>query len=308
MATRDLGLAGEPPAGRMRVRSIHARRAILRRWRVPPAVAICVLVLGMIGIGALAAPWLSTHDPTTPSLRQRNLPPAWFAAGSSDHLLGTDNLGYDLWSRLLYGARASLVIGFAAAVLGTVIGTTLGLVAGYMGGWLNGLIMLVADAQLSTPFLLVAIAAVTAFGPGLATLIAVAGASGWVTLGRACRAAAMALRQREFVLAARAVGATDGRILARHLLPNMWSLVLVIATIELRGYILLEASLSFLGLGVQPPNPSWGGMVDQGRDYLATEWWIGIIPSIALATLVVAVSFVGDWFRDVLDPTLRAGP
>jgi peptide/nickel transport system permease protein len=264
----------------------------------------CLGVLALLILAALFAPLLSPHDPTVPSLVERNRPPVWLEGGSADHLLGTDNLGYDLLSRVLSGARVSLGIGFAASVIGMLLGTTLGLVAGYFRGSVDSLVMLLADAQLATPFLLIAIAAVAAFGATLPVLILLAGVSSWMALARACRAAVLSLRQREFVLAARAVGASDGRILIRQVLPNLWSVVLVVVTIDLRGYILLEASLSFLGLGVQPPQASWGAMVERGREYLGTAWWMSVIPGVALLLTIFAVSMVGDWLRDALDPTL----
>jgi len=168
-------------------------------------------------------------------------------------------------------------------------------------------IMLLVDAQLATPFLVIAIAAIAAFGKGLPILTVLAGISGWMLFARACRSTVLSIREREFVAAARALGATDGRILFRHILPNIWSVILVIVTIDLRRIILFEATLSFLGLGVQPPQPSWGSMIDKGREYLDTAWWISVFPGAALMLTVLAVSLVGDWLRDELDPTLRKG-
>ena len=273
-----------------------------RSWRVPPLVAICLALLALLALAAIFAPLIAPHDPVKQSLGTRNRPPAWIAGGTTDHLFGTDNLGYDILSRVIFGARISLGIGVLATIIGTALGTTLGLIAGFFRGPVEWLIMLAVDAQLATPFLVIAIASIAAFGKGLPILVALAGVSGWMLFARACRSSVLSLREREFVIAARAMGATDGRILVRHILPNLWSIILVIVTIDLRRIILFEASLSFLGLGVQPPQPSWGSMIDKGREYLGTAWWISLFPGLALMLTILAVSLVGDWLRDALDP------
>lgn len=282
----------------------HGRKR--RGRRVPVAVILCFVVLGAIILAAIFAPLIAPHDPTLQSLREKNRPPAWLG-GTTNYLLGTDNLGYDIFSRLLFGARVSLGIGFFAAIIGTIIGTALGLVAGFFRGWPDWLIMLFVDAQLATPFIVIAIAAIAAFGKSITILVVLAGLSGWMLFARAVRSSMLSLRERDFVTAARAAGATDGRILWRHMLPNLGSIVLVIATIDLRRVILFEATLSFLGLGVQPPQASWGSMIDRGREYLNTAWWISVFPGVALVLTVLTVSLIGDWLRDVLDPTLRNG-
>ena len=276
-------------------------------WRVPPTVAVCFALLAILALAALFAPLIAPHDPIKQSLMTRNRPPAWIAGGSATHLLGTDNLGYDIFSRILYGARISLGIGLVGAAIGTVLGTALGLLAGFFRGPLDWLIMLAVDAQLATPFIVIAIAAIAAFGKGLPILVALAGISGWMLFARACRSSVLSLREREFVAAARALGATDLRVALRHVLPNLWSIILVIVTIDLRRIILFEATLSFLGLGVQPPQPSWGSMIDKGREYLGTAWWISLFPGLALVLTILSVSIIGDWLRDALDPTLRNG-
>jgi peptide/nickel transport system permease protein len=299
---RGLTLAGAGTAARGAART--ARR---RSWRIPPVVAVCLAILAILALAAIFAPLIAPQDPLRQSLGTRNRPPAWVAGGSAAHLFGTDNLGYDIFSRVLYGARVSLGIGLLATIIGATLGTLLGLLAGFFKGPLEWLIMLAVDAQLATPFLVIAIAAIAAFGKGLPILIVLAGVSGWMLFARACRSSVLSLREREFVVAARATGATNGRILARHILPNLWSIILVIVTIDLRRIILFEATLSFLGLGVQPPQPSWGSMIDKGREYLGSAWWISVFPGIALMLTVLAVSLVGDWLRDALDPTLRNG-
>jgi peptide/nickel transport system permease protein len=291
-------------SGAGRAAQMHTHR---RRWRVPPLIAICLAFLLLLTLAAIFAPLLTAQDPLKQALALRNRPPAWVTGGSTAHLFGTDNLGYDIFSRVLYGARISLGIGAIATVIGALLGTFLGLIAGFFRGPAEWLIMLLVDAQLATPFLVIAIAVIAAFGKGLPILIALAGISGWMLFARACRSTVLSLREREFVSAARALGATDGRILFRHILPNIRSVILVIVTIDLRRIILFEATLSFLGLGVQPPQPSWGSMIDKGREYLDTAWWISVFPGAALMLTVLAVSLVGDWLRDELDPTLRKG-
>lgn len=299
------------PGGRAAPRHVPlpTRRAsrVAGRWRVPPLIAACFAILAILALAAVFAPLLAPHDPTRQALLARNRPPAWIVGGSATYLLGTDQLGYDILSRIIHGARVSLGIGLVAALIGTTLGTTLGLIAGFFRGPADWLIMLAADAQLATPFIVIAIATIAALGKGLPILITLAGISGWMLFARACRSSVLSLREREFVTAARALGATNGRILVRHILPNIWSVILVVVTIDLRRIILFEATLSFLGLGVQPPQPSWGSMIDKGREYLGTAWWISVFPGVALMLTILAVSLIGDWLRDALDPTLRNG-
>jgi len=277
------------------------------RWRVPPSVLACMVIVAALVLVAIFAPLIVPHEPTKQALLARNRPPAWIAGGSTTYLLGTDNLGYDIFSRVLSGARISLGIGFVATLIGAVLGTLLGLLAGFFRGSVDWCIMLAVDAQLAMPFIVIAVAAIAAFGKGIPILIVLAGVSGWMLYARACRSAVLALREREFVDAARALGASDGRILRRHILPNLMSILLVIVTIDLRRVILFESTLSFLGLGVQPPQSSWGSMIDTGREYLNTAWWVSVFPGLALMLTIFAVSLIGDWLRDVLDPTLRLG-
>ncbi len=282
-------------------------RSARRGLRVPVSVIACFVVLGLIVLAAIFAPIIAPHDPTTQNLRAKNLPPVFAAGGGANHLLGTDNLGYDIFSRILHGARVSLGIGVFAAILGTLFGTTMGLIAGFFRGFPDWIIMLFVDAQLATPFIVIAIAAIAAFGKSLLILVVLAGLSGWMLFARAVRGSVLSLREQEFVVAARAVGADDRRLLWRHILPNLGSIILVIATIDLRRVILFEATLSFLGLGVQPPQASWGSMIDRGREYLNFAPWISVFPGLALMLTVLTVSLIGDWLRDMLDPRLRNG-
>jgi peptide/nickel transport system permease protein len=254
---------------------------------------------------AAAAPWLAPQDPVRQSLRARLAPPTLEAADGRAHPLGTDHLGRDVLSRTIYGARVSLVVGFAAVIVGGLVGATLGIAAGYRRGWLDTTIMTIADAQLAFPFILLAIGIIAVLGPSFPTLIVVIGLSGWPGYARVLRAQVLVLRSREFVDAIQALGGSVVRIVGRHIVPNVLSSLVVIGTLELARSIVLEATLSFLGLGIQPPTPSWGGMVQEGREYLDSAWWISTFPGLVLMLTSVAVSRTGDWLRDLLDPTLR---
>ena len=260
---------------------------------------------GLIVLLAVLAPILSPHDPLLQDLERRAAAPtiSWSRLGA--HPLGNDQLGRDLLSRVIYGSRVSLGVGIAAVVLGGTIGVALGVMSGYFGGWPDRLIMRIADIQLAFPFILLAMTIIAVAGPGLGKLIAVLALSGWVTYARVIRSEVLSVREREFIQAARAVGLRDGRIMLRYVLPNVAAPIIVVATLELARVVILEAALSFLGLGVQPPTPSWGRMLADGRDFLATAWWISTFPGLAIMALVLGVNLVGDWLRDVLDPRIR---
>lgn len=277
-----------------------------RRWKRPklPILLSLVWLLGITVAALLAGP-LSPESPTKQNLRARNVPPFWMSDGSWDHPLGTDQVGYDVLSRLLFGARPALEIGATAAVISLIIGTLLGLTAGYFRGPLDTAIMMLADAQLSLPFIVIALAAVAAFGQSMLLLIVLAGISSWMGFARTVRSQVLTLRRTEFVTASQAAGGSSLHVLFRHLLPNLSSLIIVLVTIQIRGMILFEASMSFLGLGVPPPQPSWGSMISSGRDYLLNSWWISVVPGIALMLTVLSASRIGDWLRDTLDPNLR---
>jgi peptide/nickel transport system permease protein len=278
------------------------RRAFARVTGVAWAAGALLL---LIVVSAIAAPLLAPHSPYEQELLARLSPPAWLSGGSWERPLGADDLGRDVLSRMLYGSRVSLVVGLSAALIGSLVGTTLGLLAGYAGGILGEVIMLLADAQLALPFLVLAIGLIAVVGPSLGILIVLAGVSGWTAYARVTRGLVLGLLEQEFVLAARALGASTSRLLLRHICPNLISTVAVLATLQLASVILLESTLSFLGLGVQPPEPSWGSMLGAGREYLSTAWWISVFPGLALMATILAVSLGGDWLRDVLDPNLR---
>ena len=254
---------------------------------------------------AAAAPILAPLDPIRQSLRGRLAAPTWNGTDGHAHLLGTDHLGRDVLSRVIWGSRVSLLIGFAAVLVGGVLGSAAGIAAGFSRGRADAIIMTLADAQLAFPFILLAIGIIAVLGPSFPTLVVVIGLSGWVSYARILRSQVLVLRSREFVESIHALGGSLVRVILRHVLPNVLSTIVVIATLELARAIVLEATLSFLGLGIQPPTPSWGGMVQEGREYLDSAWWISTCPGLVLMITSIVVSRTGDWLRDLLDPTLR---
>lgn len=255
-------------------------------------------VVGAICLLALLAPWISPHSPYAQDLANRTVPPAWFAEGSWEHILGTDGLGRDYLSRLLFGARISLLVGIVTTLVSGLIGTVLGMTAGYFGGWTDKLISFLITARLSMPIVLAALAVVSLFGGSLTIVVAVLALLLWDRFAVVTRSATAQLREREFVLAARAVGCSTLRILVTELLPNIKRQLVVIATLEMANAILLESALSFLGLGVQPPMPSWGLMIAEAKDSMLFDPWLIFIPGIALFVLVLAINVMGDaWQR-----------
>src|SRR5262245_4938698 len=287
--------------------ALPVRRARLRVHgrRVPLITVVGVAFVALLAIGRAAAPWLAPQDPIRQSLRGRLSPPTLDGADGHAHLFGTDHLGRDVLSRVIYGSRVSLVIGFSAVLVGGLLGSGLGILAGFGGGRLDSIIMTIADAQLAFPFILLAIGIIAVLGPSFPTLVVVIGLSGWVSYARILRSQVLVLRSREFVEAIHALGGSLVRIVLRHVVPNVLSSIVVVATLELARSIVLEATLSFLGLGIQPPTPSWGGMIQEGRDYLDSAWWIATCPGIVLMLTSVVVSRMGDGLRDLLDPTLK---
>jgi peptide/nickel transport system permease protein len=231
----------------------------------------------------------------------------WVEGGTARHPLGTDTLGRDVASRLLHGARVSLVVGLAAVAVAGTLGVAVGLAGGYYRGWLDDAMMRVGDVQLAFPALLLGVAVLAVLGPGERNLILVLGVSGWITYARIVRGETLSLVEREFVEAARALGARDRYLITRHILPNVLPPITVVATFSVARVIIAEASLSFLGLGVPPPAPSWGAMLDEGRNYITTGWWLALFPGLAILLLVLGINLVGDWLRDVLDPRMERG-
>lgn len=282
----------------------RARRG-LKQIRRSPALMFGIVVLALVIVAAIAAPWVAPHpfNDQNPALRLQ--PPAWLDGGSWSYPLGTDPFGRDILSRIIYGARTALLIGVAATVLEAIIGTALGLIAGYRGAWPDSLIMRIADVQWSFPYIVLGIAVIAIFGPSLFMVILVLVAGGWVSYARVVRVVVRGIKTQEFVAASVSSGAKPRWIMRRHLLPNVMPSVLVLSTFAVAGNILGEATLSFLGLGVQPPTPTWGGMLSQSREYIFTIWWLMAWPGLALMIVVLAINQLGDGLRDVLDPHLR---
>jgi len=273
---------------------------IMRRGRWGFVIAVLLATVA----SALFAPWVAPHDPTVQDLLGKLQPPAWVDGGSLEHPLGTDGLGRDILSRIMYGSRVSLLVGTVAVGIGALVGVSLGLLAGYFGRWVDGLIMRIADIQLSFPFILLALAIIGVLGASLRNLVLVLGLASWMFYARMVRAEVLSLKEREYVTAAKAIGAASPRVIVRHVLPNVAHIVVVIATLEVARMILMESALSFLGLGVQPPTPSWGGMLNDSQLYMATAWWLTAFPGLAIVFTVLAVNLLGDVLRDVLDPRL----
>jgi len=271
-----------------------------------PAFAIGAGLLLVILLLAVFAPWISPHDPYTQDLIHRTVPPAWYAKGSGLHLLGTDPLGRDYFSRMLYGARISLLIGISVAVISGLIGTTMGMLAGYFGGKTDMLVTFLVTTRLSMPVILVALATVAMIGGSLWVVILVLGLLKWDRFAVVMRSATQQVRALDYVAAAQAAGASTRRILLGEVLPNVMPQLIVVATLEAASAILLEAALSFLGLGVQPPLPSWGLMISEAKAYMFFSFWLIALPGAALALLIFAINLAGDGLHDLLSPQGRS--
>jgi peptide/nickel transport system permease protein len=274
---------------------------VRRKLRSPLALA-GALVLAVIIAAALGAPWIAPHDPAKQSLIRRFTPPAWAPGGNTTYVLGTDQVGRDILSRMMYGARVSLLVGVAAVVVSLLVGVSAGLASGYFGGRIETVIMTVVDVMLSFPQLLLALAFVAALGPSMTTVIVVLGLTGWERYARVVRAEVLVLRERDFVEAARALGVGPLRTVVRHLLPNVFSSIIVLSTLQVAQAILQEAALSFLGVGSGTAHPTWGQMIALGRDFVSVAWWLPTFPGMAILLTVLAINLVGDRLRDALDP------
>jgi peptide/nickel transport system permease protein len=254
---------------------------------------------------AILAPWIAPHSPTEIQLSESLRPPAWQNEGSSAHLLGTDKLGRDILSRIMYGARISLLVAVTAIGAGGAVGIALGMLAAYGPIWVTTLVMRLVDVMLSTPTILLALLFTVVFEASFYNLITVIVLTLWAGYARQAYAQTLSLKERDFVLAARAIGASNLRIVSRHIFPNLLNTMVILATLNVSTVILIEAALSFLGLGIPPPTPSWGRMISEGRILLRTAWWVTTMPGIALSLVVLSGNLAGDWLRDYLDPTLR---
>jgi peptide/nickel transport system permease protein len=280
-------------------------RAFLRTLRRSTLASVGLVIIVLVVLSALLAPLISPSDPIEQSLSRTQIPPFWQARGSLETPLGTDQFGRDVWSRIVYGARITLLIGSAAALLGASVGVAAGVLAGYYRGRIDAVVMRIVDLNLAFPLILLAMAIAAILGPNLRNLILVMALTTWMIYARVVRGITLSLREREFVQAARAIGASDARIMLTHILPNLIAPVIVIWTLELARVILMESSLSFLGLGVPPPTPTWGRMLAEGRNYLTVAPWIATFPGLAITVTALGVNFLGDGLRDLLDPRLR---
>jgi len=298
MATLEAAPITEAP--RPTALQVSLRRLSRIKW----GLAAAVVLLGIVG-SAVFAPRLAPHDPIRVNIRHRLAPPAWMDGGTSAHLLGTDQVGRDLLSRIVYGGRVSLVVGIGSVTLATTLGILLGLAGGYFGGRIDAVMMTALNVMLSFPFVLLALAVIAVLGPSLVNMILVFGAAGWPIYARVVRAETLAIREREFIVASRALGTGHARIVFRHVFPNLSSPVIVIATLQVAQVIIVESFLSFLGLGVQPPTPAWGNMLGEGRVYMLNSWWIATFPGLAIFVTTLAINLVGNGLRDWLDPHMK---
>ncbi|MGE7112602.1 ABC transporter permease [Lysinibacillus sp. NPDC047702] len=271
----------------------------------PTGIIGLILVLASV-LCAIFAPYIAPYDPGAASLGHRLDMPKWLDdTGKSQYLLGGDQVGRDLLSRIIYGARISLLVGICGVAISMVLGTFLGIISGYFGKWMDDLIMRLAEVQLGLPFILLAIVIMSVFGTGIEKIIIILGLTYWVSFARLIRGEILALKEHEYIQAAKAIGGTHFKIILKHILPNVASSILVLATMCIAEFILLEASLTFLGLGVEPTVPSWGGMLADSRNYMTTAWWISVFPGIAIMLTVLGFNLLGDWLRDRLDPNMK---
>lgn len=281
---------------------------ILRRidWRhTRYSVIVAGIILVAFVIVGIFAPWIAPYDPTSIDLRNTLAPPAFMSDGTADHLLGTDPLGRDILSRIIYGARVSLLVAVFGVLGSGLLGMGLGVLSGYMGGFVDGVIQRIVDVTLGFPIIILAMVVSIAWGAAFSHLVLILIVTFWAGYARQARAEALKLRGLDFVTLARTSGTSRLVIMARHIVPNIAGSMLVLATLQVGTIIMMEATLSFLGAGVPPPTASWGSMTADGRNYLASEWWVAVMPAVAICLVVLSCNIFGDWVRDRLDPKLR---
>ena len=286
-------------------------------WYAPPRVAQAMGQVGryplvplalltfLLVIPALFASQVAPYDPLKGSLSKRLKPPAWQEGGTIEYPLGTDKLGRDMLSRIIYGARVSLMVSLIAIFVGGVIGTALGIISGYFGGWVDALLMRLVDISLSLPTILLALVLVAAVGPSFGTVITILMIFLWARYARLVRGETLAIKERDFIARARVAGASHIRIMVRYIFPNVVNSLVVLATLQVGYVILLESTLSFLGAGLPRPTPAWGLMIADGRELIVTAWWVSMFPGLAIMLTVLSLNLLGDWLRDHLDPKLR---
>ncbi|MGQ0749426.1 MAG: ABC transporter permease [Betaproteobacteria bacterium] len=285
----------------------YAAPWIIDSWykaRRYPLVPIAILLF-MLVIPAVFAPWVAPHDAFQGSLSNRLTPPVWQEGGSMEHILGTDKLGRDMLSRIIYGARISLTVSLIAIFVGGIIGTVLGLMSGYFGGRTDAVIMRLVDISLALPTILLALVLVAAVGPSFGTVITVLIVLLWARYARLVRGETLAIKELDFIARARVAGASPTRIMVKYMFPNVVNSLIVLATLQVGYVILLESALSFLGAGLPRAEPAWGVMVSDGRELIVTAWWVSMFPGLAIMLTVLALNLLGDWLRDHLDPKLR---
>lgn len=285
--------------------SLHMSPRVLQLVRMHARGGIGIFIMVSAAMTALLAPTVAPHDPTKMSLPLRLKPPVWQTGGISGYMLGTDQLGRDLLSRIIFGTRISLTVASSTVLCSILIGVGLGLYAGYAVGRLPAAILWLVDVQMAFPWLVLALLVIAALGPSIRNMILVLTFVNWVVYCRLVRAQTLSLKEREFIMAAKAVGCGDWRIILTHILPNTIPSVSVMATYQMALMVVAEAAMSFLGLGVQPPTPSWGSIISDGRLYIEEGWWVSTFSGVVLVITTVGIGFFGDWLRQMLDPTLR---
>lgn len=282
--------------------NLGAGRALHQKLRGLPIVSM--VILAAVLVLAIAAPIVAPYSPVAASLPDKLKPPFWQDGGSMQYLLGTDRLGRDILSRTIYGSRVALSVSLTAILLGGIIGTFLGILAGYLGGWLDAAITAIADLSLALPIILLALVLAIVLGPSLLNVILIISALIWARYARQVRGEVLSVKERDFVRLAQIAGCSTTRIVVLHIFPNVANSLIVLSTLQVGWLILMEGSLSFLGVGVPPPEPSWGSMVADGRELIASAWWVSALPGLAMLLTVLAMNMLGDWLRDALDPKL----
>lgn len=305
MAVIDRPQSVAPDAPRPFWRSLLTLRGGGGERRTARVPWIPIVIISVIVFMALFAPVLAPYSPIDQTLKDKLLPPVWMVGGSEKYLLGTDHFGRDLLSRLIHGARVSLIVALLALTAGGGVGLLIGIVSGYVGGRVDAILMRLVDAAFTFPAILFALLLAVTMGQGLGTLVAAISLLLWASFARVIRGEVLALRQRDFVALARVRGCSSMRIMLTHILPNVLNTFMVLVTLNIGVVIIAEASLSFLGAGIPPPTPTWGLMISEGRGRIVEAWWAALIPGIAITLLVLSVNLFGDWLRDRLDPRLR---
>lgn len=286
-------------------RKIRDAKFLLRNLRKHPSALIGGIVVALFILMAIFSPLIIPHSSTTGDLETRLAPPVWMEGGNTEHILGTDEQGIDLLSRVIDGARVSIAVGVLATLISVIIGTTLGLISGYFRGWFDTIISRLADLLLAFPFLIFAIGMMAFLGPGFLNLIFALTFKGWVEFFRLARGESLVEHNKEYVEAAKSLGRKSYKIMVDEILPNIVQTILVLATLRFGYMIIMEASLSFLGLGIQPPTPAWGSMIATGREYMLNAWWLSTFPGIVLLLLVLSINLFGEGLRDILDPKMK---